>query len=590
MEEEKNEIIIKLTENESSTINNHDQVEAINLTGEISVINPTNSRTWNTKLTLSGKDSTNLEKNEYQIGEVKANDHWLKSYSMAEDYIKEPVLSVSEIVDTYYEDDAQNWAGIVNRRMPIAFNIVIKNNLAEQKIKDIVIKKQLPNYFSEPILEENVPGSLSYNSDSREIIWKIPNIDPNETQKAIIRSAFTPNDAKLHGSGAITATYTADIIRTDLSGEITAKTDHFFAVDIGESMDTPGSWECLAEFENSSALNTTLKIVKIHHSKENIKELIIEENPDTEVSVNNSWTKDFMVKSEGLPKFQKDYDFTVNYVIVEELNGQTTRKENKIPIIAAEITKELKPPQVPAYAKNPVKVDLILENTGTAALNEIHLKDVVPADFKPPEKGTVEFFIDGKEILENITYNVEPDNDNPEVKHVIDINLSNLNKIGGFKPGNQLNVKYTMDAWNPQPKVKHECPLEADANVAPPGPAANLDTFDLEIGVKYVRRRIRALKQVQPLGEEGHYKIPVIFQNKGEVELENVVLKDIIPSNFELMNWEPEDIKPEIKEVEGGTSLIWRFAKVEANERLNLSYTIKGSGEYEAPELEYEVE
>ena len=594
MEDEiKTEVIIDFTEIETCTLNNSNGVEVINLTGEISVKNPSDSRIWNGKLNLEGKETTNLENAEYAINEIKANDKWIKPYSMAEDLIESPILSIYEVIDTYYESPAPNWAAIIDKRMPTAFHITAENN-SESTLKDIKVIKKLPEYFSEPILEEaNVTGTLSYDSGSHEIHWKIDGMEPNSKLEVTIRSGFTPSEPEPYGAGEIKATYTVlDTIRTKLEGSFFGNADNLFAVDVGESLDMPGSWECTAEFENSSSLNTTLKKVKVIQSKENTREIIIEENPNAIVQINQSWTKNFDVKSEGVPKFKTEYVFSINSVIHRKILGSITREEYIIPIVSIQIQKTLEPPEVPAYAKNEVIVKLFINNIGSAALNEFVIVDNIPQDFKPPEKGTIDFFIDSNEIKENISYEIEPNNEDPSLKHILKIVIDNLNQsIGGFKPKNQLLIQYPIEASNPQPKIEHKCPFEVSGNVAPPGPAIKPDIYDLEIGIKYVRRRIRALKQVQPLGEGGQYKIPIIFQNKGEILLENVIIKDIIPPNFQLLNWEPEDIKPEINDLEdGGTQLIWKFLTVEASKKLNFGYTIKGTGEYIAPELEYNVD
>jgi len=591
-DEVKNELIIDFTEYEKAIYNNSDIVEEINVKGEVSVINPSTTRVWNVKLSLKGIDITNLEDDLFKINEIKSGNKWVQSYEVNPDIIKAPVLFITETVDTYYELPAENWAGVLGKRMPTAFRLTVENT-SEATMKNIKIVKKLHEYFAEPIFDQsNVVGKLSYDSSNHEILWEIDSLGPKAKVETEIRSAFTPETKEPYGAGEIKATYEVlDIIRTKLDGMVEGHTDNLFAVDISESMESPGLWECTAEFENSSGLNTTLRSVKVIHLKPNLQEVVIEEAPQTIVKTGTSWSKDFTVKSDGVPKFKNEYDFTVNYVVHRKIIGEIVRKENIIPVADIQIEKIVEPPEIPAYATNTLDVKLIVKNTGSAALNEIHIEDVIPPDFKPPEKGTVDFFLDMKEMKEGITLKIEPDNDDPSVEHKLIVDVTDLNKlIEGFKPESQFSVNYQLTAINPKPKVEHKCPLTVSANVKPAGPPVKPDTIDLEIGVKYVQRKIRALKQVQPLETEGEYRIPIIFQNKGEIVLENVEIKDLIPTNFTLVSWEPEDLKPEIIDQEdGSTRLIWRFDKVEANERINLAYIIKGSGEYTPPELEYTV-
>jgi len=590
--ESKNEIIIDFTETEISKLDNSGNVKSINLTGEISLINPSNSRIWNTKLILTGMETTNLENSKYVINELKPDKKWIHAYSMSDDLIKQPILSISEVIDTYYESDAQNWAGILGKRSPTAFKLIVENT-SDSLMKNIEIIKKLPNCFSEPILEEsNIFGTLSYDPTCHEVIWKIDCINPKEVRDVTIRTGFTPESNEPQGAGPIFATYEVEnLIRTNLDAKIEANTDHLFAVDIGECIDNPGNWECTGEFENSSNLNVILNKIKIFLVKENIQELIVEESPNILIEPGDSWAKDFEVKSEKIPKFKKDYEFNVNYIIKKKIIGKISMDENLIPIISINVRKEMVPNEIFANTKNDVNIITTIINTGSATLNEFIIKDTIPNYFKPPERGSIEYFIDSQEIKENISYELIPDNTDPNQSHILTHYIRELGKtIKGLQPNSKLVIKYPINAWNPPPKKEYKCSIEVLGNVFPPGPPIKVESSEYEITVKYVQRKIRAFKQIQPLEEEGHYKIPVVFQNKGEIVLENIILKDFIPKNFDLINWEPEDIKPEIKDLEEGTQLIWRFPLVQPNEKLNLGYTIKGKGEYIAPELEYQVE
>ncbi len=590
--ETKNEIIIEFIETETSKLDNKDSIKTINLTGEISVINPSSSRVWNAKLILSGTDTTNLEKIEYQINELKPGNKWMHAYSMIEDFIREPVFTISEKIDTYYESENENWAGILGKRSPTSFTLIAENKI-DVPIKNVVITKKMPSYFSEPILDEsNIFGSLAYNAETRELLWKIDEIAPKQKMEVEIRTAFTPETPEPHGAGELEASYEVDgIIRTSLDAKMYAQTDNLFAVDVGESMDTPGNWECTAEFENSSSLNVTLNKIKVLQIKPNVQELVVEEEPNVTIEIGNSWSKDFEVKSDSVPKFKKEYDFSVNYVIRKKIIGKIYRDENIIPIAAIELTKTTEPPEILANTKTDVNITITVKNVGSAVLNEFIIKDVIPMHFKPPEVGTIEYFIDTKEIRDGVSFELTPNNDDPNEEHTITHKITNLvNLIDGFKPESQLIIKYPIHAWNPPPKKDYISSIKVSANVEPPGPPIVAENPDFKIAIKYARRRIRAYKQIQPLEEEGHYRIPVFFQNKGEISLENIVIKDFIPKNFELLNWEPEDIKPEIRDLEEGTELIWKFSEVKPNEKLQLGYTIKGTGEYVAPELEVNVE
>ncbi|MHA1751695.1 MAG: hypothetical protein ACTSYZ_04940, partial [Candidatus Helarchaeota archaeon] len=590
-DEIKNKIIIDLIENESCNLDNTGQVKKINLSGKFTIINPSTSRIWNAKLFLTNINPTNLENDKFIINEVKPSEQWSREYKVNDDFIKEPVLDISEEIDTYYEIDAPNWAGIIGKRSPTAFKLFVKNK-SNSIIRNVIITKELPEYFDDPILNPTTTlESLTFDSGTRNIIWKIDKIDPGKSLGVTIKTGFTPEMPEPYGAGKIMATYKVEnAIRTKLDARVEANTDNLFAIDVEENMDTPFKWDCTAEFENSSNLDVLLKRIKIFQIKNNVQELIIEENPDQIIEINNSWSKDFVAQSDNIPKFKKDYEFSVDYIVQKTIFGSLEIEENKIPIAAVKIQKQIEPNEILANTKNDLNIEILADNIGSASLNEIILKDRIPAHFRPPEKGTIEYFLDDREIKEGIYYEITPEDDNLENEHLIVHKITNMDKLfGGFKPNSRLIIKYPIQAWNPPPTKNYLCPVEIFANTLPIGPPVENKLDDIEIKIKYVQRRIRAFKQIQPLSEEGQYKIPVVFHNKGEIVLENIVIKDFIPKNFDLMSWEPEDIKPEIKDLEDGTELIWRFPLVQPNEKLNLGYTIKGTGEYVAPELEIEV-
>ena len=65
-----------------------------------------------------------------------------------------------------------------------------------------------------------------------------------------------------------------------------------------------------------------------------------------------------------------------------------------------------------------------------------------------------------------------------------------------------------------------------------------------------------------------------------------LTLKDIIPPNFSLLDWNPKDMTPMTTETVQGTVLAWKIDSAEPGQRIKFSYTIKGTGEYEREELE----
>ena len=82
--------------------------------------------------------------------------------------------------------------------------------------------------------------------------------------------------------------------------------------------------------------------------------------------------------------------------------------------------------------------------------------------------------------------------------------------------------------------IEINSPLEGNLYVKTPD-------VEPEIKVKYVKRKLKTLKSIKPGISEGEFSISVRLQNKGSVELENIIVKDKIPKGFDLTNISVKD-------------------------------------------------
>jgi hypothetical protein len=592
MSEQGKNIIIDFTEKEESIYKPPGNLEQLKVTGEVSIINPSekNHRLWNILLFLKGLNVVKSElTDQMKVGEINAKAKWTKPYEVKIEEIQtKTLLKLTEIIDCYYEKSTVvNWALVKDHQMPVSFTIALENTADEGTITKIKMIKNLPPEFGNPIIDPPAQGDVKFDQSSRNIIWEGFNLVPGGVQSLIIRVGFKPTRIEPYNSGNIEVHYVVpDKTRSRLSGTTNALSDSMFAIDQGECLDIPGEWECTAEFENSSDFDVELKKAKVLMTSEGRKDTVLEESPSIVVTPSTSWKKDFKVKSKAVPKFSNLHEFNVVPRITSKVIGHIMYQAGVLPVAHISAEKIIDPPAVSAYTKTPMKISLILTNAGSAVLDEIDFHDEIPSDFKPPELSEVAASI-GEEVLRGgILREIEPNDNNPETQHALIVKVGQLAQAGGLQPNEQLLIAYPLTAWDPKPNIDYRCPLNASANVEPPGPPAKIPTIDSQVEVKYVRRRIRAIKGQTPGAEQGEYIIPIVFENKGEVLIENITIKDIIPSNFQLLDYQPKDMKPEIEENERGTKLIWKLDKCDPGEKYEFSYTIKGSGEYEREELE----
>ncbi|MFX1296169.1 MAG: hypothetical protein ACFFD2_15130 [Promethearchaeota archaeon] len=593
MSEEGKNIIIDFTEKEESIYKPPGNLEKLEVTGDINIINPSNEhRLWNIILSLKGLKAVESELDGViKVGEVNPKTSWSKSYLVKNSEIKtKTMLKLTEVIDTYYEKGTEvNWALVKEHRMPTSFTISLENT-CQNTITKIKLVKHLPEEFGEPIIDVPPQGDSKFDKDSRTIIWDGFNLVPGGVQSLIIRVGFEPNRIEPYDTGNIEVNYIVpDLLRSKISGTTNSHSDSLFAIDQGESMDEPGVWECEAEFENMSDFLVELGSVKVTQTLEGHKEVVVEENPNTVVPPDNSWTKEFKVKSGVVPKFTDIHQYNVVPLIHTKVIGHILYEAGVLPVAHILGEKIIDPPTVSAYTKTPMNISLIVTNAGSAVLNEVVFRDIIPSNFKPPELHEVNVSKGGEELRSGVIREMNPNDTDPESEHELIIKVEELEDLGGFQPENQIQVAYPIKAWDPKPKIKYPCHLNISSNVNPPGPPIKVPTIETGVEIKYVRRRIRAYKGQTPGSEPGEYIIPIVFENKGEVLIENITIKDIIPPNFSLLDWNPKDPSPQTQDTEKGTLLTWKLEKAEPSEKIKFSYTIKGTGEYEREELEVHV-
>ena len=593
MSEQGKNVIIDFTEKEESIYKYPGSLEQLKVTGEASVINPSEShRLWNIILSLQGLSAVTGDLTEtMKVGELNAQAKWTKKYEVKDEEIQtKTLLKISEQINTYYENpDIINWALVKDHQMPISFTISIENT-AETDIIQIKVIKTLPEEFGTPIIDPPAQGEVQFDEASGNIIWEDVNLTPGGIQSLCIRVGLKPTQLEPYNTGNIEVHYLVpDVTRTNLMGTTNSISDSMFAIDQGEGANA-GEWDCTAEFENRSDFDVELQNVKVLKTSEARKECILEESPVEVISPGSAWKKDFTFQCKTVPKFSNVHEFNVVPKITKKVIGHINFEQGVLPVAHIICEKILNPPAVSAYTKTPMKISHLVTNDGSAVLDEVVFQDTIPADFQPPDLNEVVVSIGEEELRSNIVREMEPDDTSIDSAHTLTVKVEKLREAGGFQPGEQILVTYPLTASDPKPDIEYPCPLSIMANVTPPLPGSPVKAaFDTKIEIKYVRRRIRAIKGQKPGEEAGQYIIPIEFENKGEVLIENITIKDIIPTNFQLLDYEPKDMKPDIEESERGTILIWKLDKCDPGEKVEFNYTIQGSGEYEREELEVVV-
>ena len=572
-------IIIDITDEEKPVLDGAHNLKEIPGTGKIVVKNPSEkSRLWNAIIDLKETVNTDAEK-VMEMGIVNPGKEFETTYTI--ENLERPSLKLKETFDTNREKpDKVNNVFLFNQTNPSRLTIELTNRV-DRPISDIKVIRNIPDFVEkiEPPTAE--VGEVDVNKD--KVVWTVNSIQPQSTAtlhldlKAVIDSV----DEKELGE-TIVKYLVNDHQLTMMDPEIRGLTDSLSGVTTDESA-TPGKWDCNVEFINDSEFQVKLEDVKVAHKVATGDETIVSESPNQTLDSDESWDKDFQVESQNVPELKSSIEFTTLFKVITRVHGVINKEDTIYPVINAKVEKSINPPEVNAYANTDMEIENTVINTGTAAIDTLTITDELPEDFVPPEIKDLKLRLLGEnetiEIHNQKQYvkklDVTPPDLSPETSHTLTIELMKL--ADEFKADTEFKLIYPLLAKNPKPDNKYMTPIEIAANTEVPGKNfVTVEKSEPEIEIKYVKRKLKTLKSIRPGASEGEFDISIRIQNKGDVELENVVMEDQIPAGFDVSNLFPEEINYEVSE----NKLKVHIDELSGNDSLSIKFTCVGSGEY----------
>ncbi|MHA1804510.1 MAG: hypothetical protein ACTSU4_08235 [Promethearchaeota archaeon] len=579
-------IIIDITDNENVILDAKQQIKSIKCNGTLQVKNTTNkSRLWNLTCDLKETVNTNISK-VLNIGTINPGQEFKQEYQIQK--IKEPSIKVEEVFDVEREImNVVNDTFLYENVNKCSLKITISNPL-DKSIEDVKVTRELPKIFQEIELKTPNYGAaeIKEQEGKRVALWEFNNLGSGEKANLEIHLNVNPTEREDISLGALTVEYLInDKILTMFNPLIRGLTDSISGVERDEGA-RPGTWDCTVEFINDSEFKVRLEKVQVSHKIPTGAELIVSESPNLELNPDQSWSHDFNIDSPNVPELESEVSFTPLFKVITRVIGVIKKEPTYYPVLSAEITKTIEPPEVAAYANTDMKITNTIFNKGTAPIDSLEIEDEIPADFIPPSIPDIKLVVKNpmevKECQERSEYlekiSIDPDDVSPDTKHVITIKLRNMEKE--LPPNSQLLMTYPLKAKNPKPESRYNTPVVIKANSPVKGKEFVISPPEEPvIGIKYVKRRLKTLKSIKPSINEGEFDISIRLQNKGEIELENIVVRDVIPAGFTLTETKFE-FPYEMTETEGVKELEIKIKELQGNETINLHYTCAGQGEY----------
>ena len=623
--------LVKIIENVDVELDHDSNIESINFKGNLSVENQSKKdRLWDIDLSLKNIESTNLKSKDIKIREL-GTDNDTNAYT--EDFvIKEEIknlLLVQEYVNTLPEADnvlnlrdietnllkakdktskagakvkelvtpveeeeeeedetledggtasdgysLQAFGISIDKENTVTFAIAMRNLFAKA-IKNVKVVKNIPEDFSNPVIRDTTEGRAEV--EGNKVVWNIEKLMPETTVLMKFTCSILVTDITKRKTGTIDVTYEAsssfaeglDIDKYD------AYTRNKFYVDTVERDEEPGVWDCKLVFENPSEFIIQLFNADVYSPEdESVKYVDIDPSDVPLLPAGAQWhSKKWKFESEEYPAFRKKLEFRVMPDFQTIVIGTASIADIILEIasIAGDMSYDIE--QVPTYKEKDVIATLKMINNGSAPLNEITVvQQYFNDEYQPPKADEIKVLWDRKEIeLDSRSVNFDG--------NVFKISLKDLRNSsnGLFMPESSLEFQYPVHCINPAQDSKFESEITYFTNTFPVSQELEFKPEVPVLEALHLRRRFRIGKEVLPIGDLGNYEIILTLENIGTAPLQKLVLMDKVPDSFEYSDY---SMKPEITDEVGQDTLKWTIDKLMAEEKIEITYKISGTGAY----------
>ncbi|MHA2128179.1 MAG: hypothetical protein ACW99E_23020, partial [Promethearchaeota archaeon] len=582
-----NLIIIDITDREKIILDGSQNLKDISGNGTLVVKNPTQkSRLWNLNCDVKENLNTSIDQKELSVGSLNPTQEFAKDYEIKE--LKESSLKIQEIFDAEKSITGKvNNAFLYQQDNKCSLKLIFTNPL-NVPILEIKASRDMPSFIQEIEMRNPSLGeaTLKEEGGKRILSWELPSLNAQDTAELEIYFAVKINELSSQEIGALTVNYLINNYKlTMMNPEVRGLTDSMSGIDRDEGSQ-PGMWDCNVEFINESEFQVKLEDAKVTQTIPTGTETVASQTPDKILNPDESWDFDFQVEAKDVPELSSAIGFTPLYVVIPRVIGEIIKESTIYTVLSATIDKEINPPEVDAYANTDMKIVNKIVNNGSSPIEKIFILDEIPSDFVPPLVKDLSITLDPIDISSREEFVkkllVDPSDQDFSKKHSIYVELYNL--ASEFLPGKTMVISYPLLARNPRPptetkymtpvKIDINCPLEGKDFIKTPDE-------EPEFKVRYVKRKLKTLKSIKPGFTEGEFIIGVRVQNKGDVELENVLVKDIIPPGFSLTEFTPpEGATHEVVQVGDLSEFHVRVEEIKGGSSVSINYNCSGAGDY----------
>ncbi|MGY8755640.1 MAG: hypothetical protein ACKVIR_08110, partial [Candidatus Poseidoniales archaeon] len=583
-----------LHESEKSTLNASGEVVKQDVKGVLTVRNPSSTdRIYDIDVMLNNTTNTNLAGDHIQVDELDSRKEFSTKYKVK----NSRMLILRERLDTNPDRDQERSLSIAKggEGGPLSLELEVEN-VCGVALYDIVVTREVPSQIA-------LIATGGSTLEDSVLTWDVGHLAAGETQLLSLSGTISVEGIKPVKAGVAKAEYKANATLSTLSfRELDAFCRGFAYINSMES-ERPDNWECKTIFENRSSF--TVDLVKLQVRMKGSEELLFDiRDVSEDVLPDSRWESDMVtVESNGKPDFTWDLGYTVLPRASHTAEGKLELEPSTFEILDSGLEKSYSKLILPSYRRNEVTATIKITNNGSAMINLMRIIDDIPGVFDALSIEDISVKVGGVDLAEDqykaevssgIT--IEKEMRSPDGPgHTLTMTIGTRGPIN-LGPGKSLTITYPLVAPDPSPGNEAVAgPVRCEFSSERYGPVGTRDATEVPIiRVRHNRRNFSAGKSVMPMGGKGRYEVLVLFENNGDTPLQDVIINDVLPSNFEINDWSVrgaglkvrDDVIMDSKEApEGALATSWTIPQVAKNERVELSFEIKGKGEVDAETL-----
>ena len=575
-------LVATLEESESVTLTADGDVVKQSVKGQLTLKNPSDSdRLWDIDVILNDGEHSDIE-GDLPYSELEPGADQTVDYS-----VEGPrMLCLRERIDTWTARDKERSLSI--ERSADAQDIGLElevENLSPVQLNDVVVTRTFP-------VQIQVIEGTDYERQGDTITWAVGRLASGESRTLTIPAAVTAEAIEAIDAGSASATYTAEATLSGMNfGEVDAHCRGFSYMVVDED-ERPDNYRCQAVFENRSSF--TVDLTKLTVTQTGTDDHLFEvEDVEEDVLPDGRWESEVkVVHSLDKPTFSQELLYTVLPRVSQSTEGTVTLQSQNIEVLEAEIDKSYSLDVLRHYRRTELDATIEILNAGSAVINLLRIHDDIPGLFESPEAGSVKASIEGKDLnpeqvrievhdgIKHEKNRVSPDGPGFHME----ITIGQKGPIG-LSPGQKMTISYPLVAPDPSPANDVvAAPARIDFSAERYGPIATRSPKVSPV-VRVTHRKVNydSGKEVFPAGGAGRYEAMIMFNNRADSALQDVVIHDIIPGAFELLEWKVSsshqgEIKCDMDE-EGttdGKKMSWKIGTVGRGERIEVTYEFKG--------------